>query len=187
VVERTKAHHVPATHNYRNIDGAIPVPATLTIELGQTISSESEMGQQVRLYSNYPFKTRKDGGPRDEFEREALRRLAENPKEIVYSFENYDGKPVLRYAAARVLRESCIECHNSDPDSPKTDWKVGDVRGALEIIRPLDKDMERAERGLRTTFILVGVISVLLLGLSTFLFVLTNRQKKRVRAASGAR
>ena len=27
---------------------------------------------QVRLYSDYPFKSRKDGGPKDEFERQAL-------------------------------------------------------------------------------------------------------------------
>ncbi len=26
--------------------------------------------------------------------------------------------------------EACVICHNSDPDSPKTDWQVGDVMGA---------------------------------------------------------
>src|SRR5262249_18811614 len=129
--------------------------------------------------SNYPFKTRKDGGPRDDFEKEALRRLGENPKQVVYSFEDYEGKPVLRYATARVMRESCIGCHNMEPDSPKKDWKGGDVRGALEIIRPLDKDMDRAHRGLRTTFILVGAISAALLALSTILLVLSNRRTRR--------
>jgi len=27
----------------------------------------------------------------------------------------------------------CVSCHNTHPDSPKTDWKVGDVRGIQEI------------------------------------------------------
>jgi adenylate cyclase len=27
----------------------------------------------------------------------------------------------------------CVSCHNMHPDSPKTDWKVGDVRGIQEI------------------------------------------------------
>ena len=27
----------------------------------------------------------------------------------------------------------CVACHNSHPDSPKLDWKVGDVRGIQEI------------------------------------------------------
>jgi serine/threonine protein kinase len=179
VIDRVKGHGIQTTNDYRNYPGAIPVPATLTIELGQTISAESEMGQQVRMYSDYPFRNRADGGPRDEFERMALARLNEHPNEEVHRFEEYEGRPVLRYAVARVLKQSCVECHNTHPDSPKIDWKVGDVRGAVEIIRPLSKDVDRAQRGLRTTFILVGVVSALLLGLSMLLLVVSNRSKGR--------
>ena len=28
---------------------------------------------------------------------------------------------------------ACVSCHNSHPESPKRDWKVGDVRGIQEI------------------------------------------------------
>lgn len=28
---------------------------------------------------------------------------------------------------------ACVQCHNSHPDSPKKDWKIGDVRGLQEI------------------------------------------------------
>jgi hypothetical protein len=28
---------------------------------------------------------------------------------------------------------ACVNCHNSHPESPKWDWKVGDVRGIQEI------------------------------------------------------
>jgi class 3 adenylate cyclase len=31
------------------------------------------------------------------------------------------------------MGEACVNCHNSHPDSPKTDWKVGDVRAIQEI------------------------------------------------------
>jgi class 3 adenylate cyclase len=31
------------------------------------------------------------------------------------------------------MGQVCVTCHNSHPDSPKTDWKVGDVRGIQEI------------------------------------------------------
>lgn len=183
VVERLKGHSVLVTNDYKNHPAAIPVPATLTIELGQAISAESEMGQQVRMYSNHPFRNRRDGGPHDDWERMALERLSTNPREEVFSFEEYEGRPVLRYAVARVLRQSCIDCHNTHPDSLKTDWKVGDVRGAVEIIRPLSKDMDRARRGLRNTFILVGVIFGLLLAFSTLLLVMTNRRRRQPRAA----
>lgn len=34
------------------------------------------------------------------------------------------------------MGKSCVECHNSHPDSPKRDWKVGDVRGFQAIDIP---------------------------------------------------
>ena len=172
---------VLVTHDYAARKDALPLPATLTIDLGKTISERSESGMQVRLYSDYPWKFRKNGGPADDFEREALTRLRENPIEPVYTFEDYQGRPVLRYAIARRLRESCLGCHNMDKvNSPKLDWKVGDVRGVVEIIRPLDRDEARARTGLRETFILMGIVVGSLLGL-TVLFVVTGAR----RAGSG--
>ena len=132
---------------------------------------------QVRLYSDYPWRFRKDGGPADEFEREALRQLRENPDKPVYQFEDYQGRPVLRYAIARRLRESCLGCHNKDTvNSPKLDWKVGDVRGVVEIIRPLDRDEARAEAGLRETFVLVGIVAGSLLALTVAYVIVGSRR-----------
>ena len=31
------------------------------------------------------------------------------------------------------MEQPCVNCHNSHPESPKTDWKVGDVRGIHEV------------------------------------------------------
>ncbi len=139
-VDRAMTKGAKVTHDYATRKDTLPLPATLTIDLGKHISERSESGMQVRLYSDYPWKFRTNGGPTDDFEREALRRLRENPDEPVYQFEEYQGRPVLRYAIARRLRQSCLGCHNFDKNSPKLDWKVGDVRGVVEIIRPLDRD-----------------------------------------------
>src|SRR5207249_1032643 len=111
------------------------------INLGKLVSHCGDTGMQVRLYSDYPFRSRKDGGPTDAFEREALRWLREDPDDPFYSFEEYEGRPVLRYATARRMSESCVRCHNTHPDSTYDKWNVGDVRGVLEIIRPLDRDV----------------------------------------------
>jgi eukaryotic-like serine/threonine-protein kinase len=164
---------VLVTHDYADRKDSLPLPATLTIDLGKRISERSQSGMQVRLYSDYPWKFRTNGGPADHFEREALRRLRENPDEPVYTFEEYQGRPVLRYGVARRMRQTCLGCHNYDENSTKKDWKVGDVRGVVEIIRPLDRDVERARAGLRETFILMGVVIGTLLGL-TVMFVLTG-------------
>ena len=122
----------------------MPPPATMTIDLGQQISARSETGMQVRLYSDYPFKRPALAPPPpDEFEQEAaLNQLRRDPTRPYYRFENLDGRPVLRYATARVMETGCVSCHNNHRDRSDNwpEWKEGDVRGVLEIIRPLDQD-----------------------------------------------
>jgi serine/threonine protein kinase len=167
---------IVVAHDYQRNPDAIPLPATLTIDLGNHISEKSKTGMQVRLYSDYPFRSRKDGGPKDDFEHEALRRLRQNPNKPVWSFEQENGRPLLKYATARRMRGTCVECHNSHPDSTKRDWKEDDVRGVLEIIRPLDSDVARARAGFRGTFTLMAVISGSLLVLSVLVLVVGNRQ-----------
>ena len=55
---------------------------------------------KVRLYSDYPFPWRQDGGPHDDFEREALRQLRQRPDEPFYRFEEWRGRPsLLRWAS----------------------------------------------------------------------------------------
>jgi hypothetical protein len=175
-VDRAMTKGAKVTHDYATRKDTLPLPATLTIDLGKSISERSESGMQVRLYSDYPWKFRTNGGPADDFEREALRRLRENPDEPVYQFGEYQGRPVLRYATARRLRQSCLGCHNFDKNSPKLDWQVGDVRGVVEIIRPLDRDAARARAGLRDTFILVGVVAGSLLGATVLVVLFGGRR-----------
>ena len=182
VVERAKLKGIDATHDYATRKDTIPLPATLTIDLAKHISERSESGVQVRLYSDYPFRTRFDGNAKDQFERDALARLREKPGDPFYRFENYQGRPSLRYATARRMQKTCVECHNTNPNSTKTDWKEGDVRGVLEIIRPLDRDEARAREGLRSTLILMAVISGSLLGLSILVLFLGNRRRSQARS-----
>src|SRR5262249_23459278 len=177
VVRRARAGHLTVTHDYASKPGAIPIPATFTIELGQQISDRSDTGAQIRLYSDYPFRSRRNAGPRDQLQREALARLREKAEEPVYEFGEYKGRPVLRYATARLMQQTCVSCHNEHPDSPRTDWKVGDLRGVVEIIHPLDKHAERTRQGLRGAFTLIGVVCASLLGLSGLALFLTRRNR----------
>src|SRR6516164_9383223 len=39
----------------------------------------------------------------------------------------------VRLIAPVIMDQPCVNCHNSHPESPKTDWKVGDVRGIQEV------------------------------------------------------
>ncbi|HEX9663351.1 MAG TPA: ATP-binding protein [Candidatus Binatia bacterium] len=154
VVERVRPHGVVVTHDYTTKDGAVPIPATFTIEFGKRIS-EKGTGMQVRLYSDFPFAFRKEGGPKDDFERAALRELRTRPDKPFFRFEDFQGRPSLRYTTAVRLNAGCVHCHNTHPESPKTDWKVGDVRGVQEIIQPLQGIIAQTRSGLRATFALL--------------------------------
>ena len=178
VVDRVQPHGIVATHDYATRRGAIPLPVVFLIESGQRIGERSKSGMLVRLYSDHPFKSRKDGGPHDQFERDALDGLRQKPDEPVFRFESFKQRPSLRYATARRMDANCINCHNNDTNSTKRDWKVGEVGGVLEIIRPLDRDVTRAREGLRGTLILMAVVSGTLLGLSGLVLVTRSRRAR---------
>ena len=179
VVARVGSHGIEVTHDYASKEGAIPLPATLSMMIGERIA-ERETGGYIRLFSDFPFPWRTDGGPKDDFELEALTRLRQNPSEPYYGFDQLAGRPVLRYATADVMREGCVECHNTHPDSPKTNWKAGDLRGVLEVTVPLDAARAQAIGSFRGTFILLMTIGSIALGT----LVVTGRNlRKKLRAA----
>lgn len=138
---------------------------------------------QVRLYSDHPFKSRTGGGPKDEFERYALATLAADSSQPIDRLETYEGRPVLRFAKARLMADGCVRCHNQHNESTKKDWKVGELGGVLEIIRPLDRDIALKRAGLRDTLLLVASICAgSLLALSALGAWLRNR----ARTSAGA-
>ncbi|RWN57329.1 adenylate/guanylate cyclase domain-containing protein [Mesorhizobium sp.] len=122
---------VTATHNYRDVPGAIPIPATLSIELGKRISAH-DGSVKYRFVSDLPFKGR-EPHQLDTFERNAISAFRANPSEPIIEASGSLLDRHVRAAAPVVMGQVCVNCHNSHPDSPKTDWKVGDVRGIQEI------------------------------------------------------
>ena len=74
------------THNYQTIPGAIPIPATLSLELGRVIS-EQQHNITYRFVSDYPFKNRA-AHVLDDFERNALADLRADPNQLVTDVSN---------------------------------------------------------------------------------------------------
>ena len=171
VVARVE-HKVPVSENYPAIEGAIPPPSTYSIVLGERIS-EQKGNFGFRVYSDYPFPNRQQdgiGGPQDRFEQEAIDYLRNNARDSYYRIENYKNRLSMRYAMPIVMKASCIACHNTHPQSPKTDWRVGDIRGVMELVQPLDNFFQQNERNLAGLSIKLGGLSVLaLLGISLVL------------------
>lgn len=161
---------VEVSHDYRTKNNAIPLPATMSIELGKRIS-ERAPGLQIKLYSDYPYPWRDGGEPRDAFEQDALGWLRQHPDQPYYRFEQVGSTWRLRYAKADRMQASCVACHNSHPASPKKDWREGDVRGVLEVVRPIFNGASLVSGRLQTSFALIGVVGALgLTGLSIGVF-----------------
>jgi serine/threonine protein kinase len=155
----------------------LSIPATFLHDVGERLARTSKTGVKVRQYSDSPFPWRTDGGPRDDFERAALLHLRRSRgKETVHDFTEIDGQRVVRYAQARVMERTCVECHNTHPQSPTKNWQEGDVRGVLVIIRPLGKDEARVGEALRLALLLSAVVSGLLLG-GSMLVVWADRRR----------
>ena len=155
LVPRAIAAGVEVTHDYKSRSNALPLPATLTIELGHYMS-QVDGGTQVRLYSDLPFPWRASDRRLDNFQKQALAHLQKNPEVPFVREELLNGQRVLRYAQADRMLTGCVACHNHYEGSPKTDWKVGDVRGALEVILPVSQWQSA------TTDVLTRTFSVLL-------------------------
>ena len=182
IVQRVEQAKYPVNKTVPPTPNTVPlsIPATFLHDVGEQLARTSKTGVKVRQYSDYPFPWRTDGGPRDDFERAALLRLRQSKgQETVHEFTEIDGQRVVRYAQARVMKRTCVECHNTHPQSPRKDWQEGDVRGVLVIIRPLGKDEARVGEALRLALLLSAVVSGLLLG-GSMLVVWAGRRRTQV-------
>lgn len=123
------------SENYHQIEGGIPIPATLSIELGDAIRQRAVEGSFMFYFvSDAPFK-RRIRPPLDEFQTEALRtfRRGEGLDEHWRLEADANGNQRMRLAIPVRMEKACVGCHNSHPDSTARNWKVGDVRGIQDV------------------------------------------------------
>jgi hypothetical protein len=156
VVEKLRDSGIVASHDFHGKPQTIPLPATLTKLLGRPNSaSETNL---FRLYSPYPFRhhPREKTMP-DSYAKEAWEFLNKNPTEPFVRIDYIESVPTLRFATADLMRAECVNCHNTHPASPKTDWQTGDVRGILEVAVPLAPGVSVMDTRLRDLVIFLIV------------------------------
>jgi PAS domain S-box-containing protein len=171
LVPRAMQSGVAVTHDYKNRKNALPLPATLMIDLGHYLT-KVDGGTQVRLYSDLPFPWREQERHLDDFQKQALAHLKANPDVPFVREEVMGGVRVLRYAQADRMLLRCVACHNSYPSSPRTDWKTGDVRGALEVVLPVSEWQLASVGVLNRTFVVL--LALLFMGV-LLVWVLVRR------------
>ncbi|NOX09660.1 MAG: hypothetical protein GXP22_09290 [Gammaproteobacteria bacterium] len=66
-----------------------------------------------------------------------------------------------------MVAQGCVNCHNSRADTPKNDWKLGDVRGVLEIVVDID-DAVAQSANISWTIVAIFVASLSLICITIF-------------------
>ena len=152
------------THDYESTPGAIPIPATLSLELGH-VMSEQQQNIVYRFVSDYPF-AKRTPHTLDDFEKNSLAALRANSSEhlVDVSWSTFTDR--VRLISPVVMGAACVNCHNSHPESPKRDWKVGDVRGIQEVtITQAIGGNILSFKYLLAYFVLMGACGVTFIGL----------------------
>ncbi len=143
--------------DHKTREDTVPLPATMIHDLSDEFARSAE-GAQFKLYSSFPFPGRSQR-VLDEFGREALTHFQSAADDTFVRVVKVNGEDVVRVAVAdRMTSSACVDCHNSHAQSPKKDWKLGEVRGVLEITTPIGTELRRNEATVRNAslFILGG-------------------------------
>lgn len=88
------------------------------------------------LQSTWPIN--KQNAPKTDLEKEGLEYIVANPGENFYGEEKLGETTYYTAVYPDVaVAEACVSCHNEHKDTPKTDFKLGDVMGGVVIRVPL--------------------------------------------------
>jgi len=170
VVKRNSEGRVKINYNHKERTDTIPLPATMIHDLGEIVSQQKS-GMKLKLYSDFPFPNRADR-ELDEFSSTAMQTFRDGSiEQPVTSVEMFNGVESVRVAVVDTLvAPGCVNCHNSRPDTPKNDWKLGDVRGSLEVIIPIESQLHSAVSLEISILVAILILGLLTLGLLYYFF-----------------
>ena len=160
--------------NWKENKGAVPAAATLVNMVGHNIS-QTLPGVNLKLFSEVPFKNKINH--LDSFEKTALEKFKIDKTKPYYEvIKNEKGKEFLKYALPDIMGEKCIGCHNKHPMSMKTDWEVGDLRGAVAVTLPVESLKETVFK--QFTILQITLLIILTLMIISLLFITKNLVKE---------
>ena len=120
---------------YWKDDKALPLPAQM-FRMGAEMAAEKNAGFTYGLLSLWPVN--KQNAPVTDVEKEGLEYVAKNIGSNFYAEETLGGQ---RYFTAiypdTAVADACVSCHNDHKDSPRTDFKLGEVMGGVVVRIPL--------------------------------------------------
>lgn len=126
---------IKASEHWKD-DKALLLPAQMFRE-GSEIVQKKGSGFTYALLSEWPINAQNE--PKTNAEKEGLQAVVEKPDQPFYKEETLGSK---RYFTAvyadKAVAQACVACHNNHKDTPRKDFKLGDVMGGVVIRIPLD-------------------------------------------------
>lgn len=128
--------------DYADIKGGIPLPATFVQEVSRAINQKGIYSYDLLSKWNI----NKEKGLNTDFEKEAFEYLYAKKGDALYRFQTYNGFYTLRYATPDFASaEACVRCHNGLEESPRKDFRLGDVMGILIVNIPIGSVSSKTE------------------------------------------
>jgi hypothetical protein len=124
---------IKASEHFKQ-DKALPLPAQM-LRMGSQLASEKGKFRYalISLWS-----INKANSPKTAFEKKGLEAVAKDPSKPFTSYETVGNK---KYFMAlypdKAVSPACVLCHNGHKESPRKDFKLGDVMGGIVIALPL--------------------------------------------------
>lgn len=145
IIEKLKNDGIVDVHpnkDYANIKGGIPLPATFVQEVSNAINQKGIYSYDLLSKWNI----NKEKGLNTDFEREAFEYLYAKKGDALYRFQVYKDFYTLRYATPDFASaEACVRCHNGLEESPRKDFRLGDVMGILIVNIPIGSVSAKTE------------------------------------------
>ena len=119
-------------------DKALPLPAQM-FRMGAELTASKDAFFSYSLQSLWPINKSNAAGQTD-IEKEGLQFVVDNGGSApFYGEETLGGVDYFTAVYADVaVAPVCVTCHNDHKDSPKTDFKLGDVMGGVVIRVPVN-------------------------------------------------
>lgn len=126
---------IKASEHWKD-DKALVLPAQM-FRFGAEEVAKKNKGFSYSLLSLWPIN--KQNAPKTDAEKDGLKFVAENPGKNFYKEEKLGGKTYFTAVYADpAVAPACVTCHNDHKDSPRTNFKIGDVMGGVIIRIPVD-------------------------------------------------
>jgi hypothetical protein len=126
---------IKASEHWKD-DKTLVLPAQM-FRYGSEMVAEKNTNFSYSLLSLWPVN--KQNSPKTDAEKKGLKYIADNPGKNFYTNEELGDKTYFTaiYPDTAVAT-ACIACHNAHKDSPRDDFKMGEVMGGVVIRIPVE-------------------------------------------------